>query len=179
MTVPHVVRLDDVSPQRWRNGGGWTRELLAQPAGDGWRVRVSVADIETDGPFSSFPGVHRHFAVLAGAGVELTIDGVAHRVALNGGAVSFTGDAVTACRLLDGPTRDLNLMVRGSTGRMRPVLPGQPWSPAVPSCGLFATDAGRCRAGDRVIPMPPCSLAWFDAAPASLLFDATGWWLAP
>jgi hypothetical protein len=36
-----------------------------------WIVRVSVADITTDGPFSAYPGVERWFAVLDGGGVEL------------------------------------------------------------------------------------------------------------
>ena len=58
-------------PQPWRNGGGVTRELLAWPDGGDWRVRVSVADIDADGPFSAFPGVERWFAVLEGAGVAL------------------------------------------------------------------------------------------------------------
>ena len=52
---------------RWRNGGGRTRELLAWPDAADWKVRVSVADVESDGPFSAFPGVQRWFAVLEGA----------------------------------------------------------------------------------------------------------------
>jgi environmental stress-induced protein Ves len=40
----------------WKNGGGVTRELLAWPGGGDWQVRISVAEIEADGPFSSFPG---------------------------------------------------------------------------------------------------------------------------
>jgi environmental stress-induced protein Ves len=34
-------------------------------------VRLSVADIERDGPFSAFAGLIRWFAVLSGAGVLL------------------------------------------------------------------------------------------------------------
>src|SRR5512134_723973 len=104
MRAPRLIRLDDVAPQRWRNGGGWTRELLALPGAVDWRVRVSVADIEADGPFSSFPGVQRTFAVLEGAGVELTIDGRAHRVDPASDALQFAGSAATHCRLLNGPT---------------------------------------------------------------------------
>ena len=65
------VRLADCPPQPWRNGGGVTRELLAWPQAADWRLRVSVADIERDGPFSPFPGVDRWFAVIEGDGVEL------------------------------------------------------------------------------------------------------------
>jgi len=67
--TPSVVQLGDAAPRRWRNGGGVTRELPAWPSPQEWRVRVSVADVEREGPFSSFPGVDRWFAVIDGAGV--------------------------------------------------------------------------------------------------------------
>ena len=50
-------------------------ELLARPDARGWQVRVSVAEIGQDGPFSAFPGVTRWFTVLKGAGVELDFAG--------------------------------------------------------------------------------------------------------
>ena len=188
MTAPRVAcvtRVDAVAPQRWRNGGGWTRELLATPTGDDWRVRISVADIDADGPFSIFPGVQRHFAVLQGAGVELTIDSARHTVTRDSPALRFDGAATTTCRLLSGPTRDLNLMVRHGEGALVPVEPGARWVPRTASCGLFAAAAGLCRSGGRggngggeAIAVPSMSLAWFDRAPASLVFDARGWWLA-
>ena len=40
-----LVRVDDVAPVPWRNGGGLTRELLAWPAAQDWAIRISVADI--------------------------------------------------------------------------------------------------------------------------------------
>ena len=52
--TPRLIALAATPPQPWRNGGGVTRELLAWPAGGGWQVRVSVAEIEADGPFSPF-----------------------------------------------------------------------------------------------------------------------------
>ena len=58
-----VVRSDEVAPQPWANGGGTTRELAT--ADDGaWRI--SLADIDRDGPFSSFPGRHRLLTVVDG-----------------------------------------------------------------------------------------------------------------
>jgi hypothetical protein len=74
--TPRLVTLAAVPPTPWKNGGGVTRELLAGRLRRRWTVRVSVAEIEADGPFSSFPGVERWFAVLEGGGVALTIDGV-------------------------------------------------------------------------------------------------------
>lgn len=109
----HRIRLIDVKPQPWKNGGGVTRELLAWPNAADWMLRVSVADIERDGPFSSFPGVQRHFAVLDGSGVEL--EGVGE-IRKGDAPAMFEGDKARECRLLDGSTRDLNLMVRRDFG---------------------------------------------------------------
>ena len=69
----HTIQTDAARTYPWRNGGGVTRELLTWPplSGDDWAVRVSVATIDKDGPFSAFPGIQRWFAVLDGAGVQL------------------------------------------------------------------------------------------------------------
>ena len=68
-----MIRVDasTATPVPWKNGGGVTRELLRLPAGSGedWTLRISVADIAADGPFSPVPGITRWFAVLTGAGV--------------------------------------------------------------------------------------------------------------
>ncbi|MGL4230348.1 MAG: HutD/Ves family protein [Casimicrobium sp.] len=109
----NVVRLGDVSPQPWKNGGGVTRELLAWPDARDWAIRVSVADIEQDGPFSWFASVTRHFAVLSGNGVALEDIG---ELRAGDAPVVFEGDKSRECRLLDGPTRDLNVMIRRDFG---------------------------------------------------------------
>src|SRR6187549_1495378 len=100
MTNSTTVRTAEVASQPWRNGGGVTRQ-----------VRVSVADVSVNGPFSRFPGVQRWFAVLDGAGVVLTIGNTEHRLDAGSDAFSFRGDVAVRCRLVDGPTRDLNLML--------------------------------------------------------------------
>jgi environmental stress-induced protein Ves len=112
----NTVRLADCPFVPWRNGGGRTRELLAWPAASDWLLRVSVAEIEADGPFSAYAGIDRCFAVLDGAGVVLTLPQGDVRLTAGDGALSFAGEAAPACRLIDGPTRDLNLMVRRSAG---------------------------------------------------------------
>jgi hypothetical protein len=183
--TPRLVHSQDAPAQRWRNGGGLTRELLAWPNSDDWQVRVSVADVEADGPFSIYAGVERWFSVLKGAGVELTIDGTVHRLARGTAPLRFAGDAVTACHLIDGPTRDLNLMLRGAKGSLHPATDGLAWSPDAAQCGLFSAVAGICRVGTLEIAVPPYALLWFDAAPPLLAFTAgqrpaalIGWWLA-
>ena len=109
----NVVSLDQVRSQAWKNGGGTTRELLAWPSATDWRVRLSVAEVESDGPFSRFDGVQRCFAVLSGAGVRLVVDGQAHALTPASEPLAFDGGAVTQCTLLGSATQDFNLMVRG------------------------------------------------------------------
>jgi hypothetical protein len=183
--TPIVVRTHETAPQPWRNGGGVTRELLAWPSAADWRVRVSVADIASDGAFSSYPGVRRWFMVLKGAGVELRVDGLAHHLTRNDEPFAFDGAAPCHCRLIDGPTTDLNLMLRGASGTVHLAGDGVPWSPGATHCGLFTAVAGRCDDGTHAFDMPPYALAWFDPAPPVLCFTAAGrpagataWWLA-
>ena len=114
--TPRIVSLATLTPQPWRNGGGRTRELYAWPPGGEWRARISVADVTRDGPFSSYPGVTRWFAVVDGAGVELAFANEAVRLLRDAPPLRFDGGEAPECRLVDGPTRDLNLMLRGIDG---------------------------------------------------------------
>jgi hypothetical protein len=113
----HEVRLDDVFPTPWRNGGGSTRELLAWPHKEDWHVRVSIAQIAKDGPFSSYPGVTRWFAVLSGEGVRLN----ARRFDAKSEPLRFDGAEAVDCELIGGPTEDFNLMLQGREGSLRRV----------------------------------------------------------
>ena len=108
-----------VVPQAWRNGGGLTRELLAWPSARDWTLRISLADVQADGPFSSFTGVQRWFAVVQGAGVQLMFADATYRIGLTDEPLCFDGAQAPGCALLGGATRDLNLMLRGAAGHMR------------------------------------------------------------
>ena len=180
MPASTTVRTAEVASQPWRNGGGVTRPLLVQPRGDEWQVRVSVADVAVNGPFSRFPGVQRWFAVLDGAGVVLTIGSIEHRLDTSSAAFSFRGDVAVRCRLVDGPTRDLNLMLNGVPGSMRRVVAAQAWRPEAQQCGLYAVSAGACdaTAPDEHGPMPAHALRWWTEAPRSIEFAGEGWWLS-
>ncbi len=122
-TAINIVRLADVVPQQWKNGGGVTRVLLAWPNTNDWVVRVSVADIERDGPFSRFVGVDRHFAVLKGKGVRLTGVG---ELSAGCDSVCFGGELAPNCELIDGPTRDLNVMIQRDAGHGRLLFVDKP-----------------------------------------------------
>lgn len=108
----------------WRNGGGITHEIAqgllpGGPEAD-WHWRLSLAEIASDGPFSAFPGVDRLLTVLSGGGIDLAVGSGAPRRLMPGEDIDFPGEAEVACRLVSGPTRDLNLMVDRRVARLAP-----------------------------------------------------------
>lgn len=108
-------RLDALPATPWKNGGGHTRAIACWPmdAGlDDFGWRVSVAAIESDGPFSRFPGVDRQIVLLGGDGVRLHGDGIDHRLAVPLQPFAFDGDVAVDCTRLGGPSTDFNLMTR-------------------------------------------------------------------
>jgi environmental stress-induced protein Ves len=119
MALLRVLPASERPAQPWKNGQGVTWQVAAAPDGadvGDFDWRVSIAEISQDGGFSSFPGVDRTIAVIDGAGVDLTVDGIHHEL-LPHQPFAFTGEATTSCRLLSGTTRDLNLMTtRGRVG---------------------------------------------------------------
>lgn len=137
-----ILDADGVPPQPWKNGGGVTRELLRWPAEGDWRLRLSLADIHRDGPFSDFPGITRWFVVLDGAGVALDFGGDEHALRPGDAPLRFDGAAAPGCRLLDGATRDLNLMLRGLDGELRAAAAGDR-APHWPQRGFFESGVRR------------------------------------
>ena len=115
-----IIRKDSLTPTPWKNGRGITHEVVRVPAtGASFRWRLSVAQIESSGPFSDFAGYDRQMALLRGAGVSLTFEN-GQRTYLRepGDLVQFDGGLRTECELLDGPCVDLNLMVSQSHGEV-------------------------------------------------------------
>jgi environmental stress-induced protein Ves len=113
-----IIRSSQIIPMRWKNGGGETTEIAISPEGadlDNFDWRVSMARIERNGPFSTFPGIDRTLAILTGAGLCLTIaDRQPLTLTRATEPVSFSGDLPTFADLLGGPVSDLNVMVRRS-----------------------------------------------------------------
>ncbi|MCB8874443.1 HutD/Ves family protein [Acidisoma silvae] len=124
MTGWQVIRGADFQAMPWRNGGGTTWEIARGRFPDGaeaeWHWRFSLAEIASNGPFSSFPGIDRLLTVIAGQGIELKIDDAPPRRLLAGEDIAFPGEAAIGCDLLDGPTRDLNIMVDRRVARIWP-----------------------------------------------------------
>jgi len=120
MTRLKLLHANEYKRVRWKNDGGWTTEIVREPgdAASDFVWRISIADIESDGPFSSFPGVARELMLLAGNGIELDIDDAAPlRLTERFQRVRFEGESRVECRLLAGPTRDFNVMTQRDAAR--------------------------------------------------------------
>lgn len=111
-----IIHLQDCAARPWKNGFGSTREIAAQPidaSSDDFLWRASVAAVDTAAPFSRFPGVDRHIALLDGRGFTMTLDcGQVHALTTPFAPFAFSGDADVSVKLVGGPTRDFNLMLR-------------------------------------------------------------------
>ena len=184
----HVVRFDDVPPAPWKNGGGVTRELLAWPEVAGWSLRVSVADVATSGPFSVFSGVDRWFGVLQGSGVILETAGTPAPVTVRAGdgLHAFTGDAITQCRLVDGLTRDFNVMAKRDevVVRMGGVSENAVLATRSAFVACFVSREAALRVNHQApLKLPAMSLAWMTNAGAQslrLALDRSverSWWI--
>ena len=118
-----ILRFDELRAVPWKNGLGITRELAVEPPGasmDTFAWRVSIADVDTASPFSTFPGIDRTIVLLEGAGFTMVLDGEhEHALTTPCEPFAFPGEAAVDVRLAGGATRDFNLMVRRGVGTAR------------------------------------------------------------
>lgn len=116
-----ILRNADYRRMRWKNGDGWTTELALFPpaAVDGvtsFDWRISIAEIQRDSAFSTFVNCERYIALLDGVGMELRFDAAPSvRLDRHLKFFRFAGEWKTESRLLSGPVRDFNVILRRAT----------------------------------------------------------------
>jgi len=111
MNAAHLTA-KDFRTQPWKNGGGTTLELASHGAGEGFAWRLSIADVARPGPFSDYAGCERTIMLVEGRGMELAFeDGECVTLGTPYRPFVFDGGRRTTFRLLDGPVKDLNLIV--------------------------------------------------------------------
>jgi uncharacterized protein len=121
-----IIKWSELQAAPWKNAGGITREIARETTGNGFAWRLSLADVEMEGPFSRFDGMRRILTVVEGKGMELQYrDGVL--IAELGVPVEFDGSLDITSRLKDGPLRDLNLIFdpQSHSGHVRQVKSGE------------------------------------------------------
>lgn len=112
-TGSHVIAANEYKRERWKNGAGWTRQIVRVPDSEQWDWRLSIAEIEQDASFSIFPGIDRELLLLRGNGLRLRFaDGEVQDLPPPHGRLRFSGERQVTGELLDGPTHDFNLMWR-------------------------------------------------------------------
>ncbi len=108
-----VIAANEYRRERWKNGTGWTREIVRVPDRADWDWRLSIAEIEQDGPFSTFPGVDRELVLMRGNGLRLCFEqGEVRELLPPHDRIRFPGERVVQGELIDGLTHDFNLMWR-------------------------------------------------------------------
>ena len=107
MAEARIIAATDYRRERWRNGAGWTQQIHAEPAlepGQDWGWRLSIAEIEAE----------------------------VHALLPPHDRLRFAGERPLHGELVDGPTRDFNLMWR------RDAIDAQLWHrPLVGTMAVF------------------------------------------
>lgn len=113
-----ILRSAEYPSRPWKNGGGTTRDIVVSPPGaslDDFDWRLSLAQVDRDGPFSRFDNIDRTLVLLTGAMTlhegDRRIDLVRHE------PVMFEGERAIHASLAGGATLDFNVMTR--RGRVR------------------------------------------------------------
>ena len=155
-----LLRHDTYNRKPWNNGGGMTQDVWLWPEAapqDRFDIRLSLASIDTDGPFSSFPGIDRTITLVGGAPFVLEFgDSRAQHMEF---LQPFRFDSVQtpSSRLNEGAANAFNVMTRQGkwTHRVSIVHGGDPRDLPVPRNGIAVLHVVRgswqVEAGDRVV----------------------------
>jgi environmental stress-induced protein Ves len=108
-----ILRSVDYVARPWKNGGGTTRDIAASPSGaslDSFAWRLSLAQVDRDGPFSRFDNVDRTLVLLSGA---MALHENDRRIDLvRNEPFAFEGERVIEATVAGGSTLDFNVMTR-------------------------------------------------------------------
>ncbi|OEZ97862.1 HutD family protein [Duganella sp. HH101] len=120
--MTQLIQYASLRPAPWKNGGGSTTEIAVSPSGSGFDEfdwRVSLATISQSGPFSSFPGIDRSLALVAGDGVLLDFGEERFVLSPSEPLIEFDGEAAVHATVTGGLTTDFNVMTRRGRCRHR------------------------------------------------------------
>jgi environmental stress-induced protein Ves len=157
------IKLQDVPTSPWKNGGGTTQALVCWPNSTEWVFRMSVARIDSDGPFSEFNGVSRWFAVLQGNGVALQFPEKRVVLGAKDPVIQFSGDSPCQCFLTNGPTLDFNLMVQGISANMTRINRSnfvQNFRAGTTLAIFVVEEGGQCDLNEQSYALDDASLYW-------------------
>lgn len=133
----------DYTAMPWANGRGTTIEMLRETGvDDGLLLRLSMASVVEDGPFSNFPGVERNLTVIAGPGFDLVGKGRITAALLM--PVAFPGDVPIAAVGVTAPSDDFNVMTARALPlpEVRGVHSGEVVAPKGGRLAIFALGVG-------------------------------------
>jgi environmental stress-induced protein Ves len=111
--MARILRSVDYVARPWKNGGGTTRDIAVSPSGaslDTFDWRLSLAQVDRDGPFSRFDNVDRTLVLLSGA---MTLHERDRRIDLvRNQPFAFEGERALEATVGGGSTLDFNVMTR-------------------------------------------------------------------
>ncbi len=145
----NLINVDALPPSPWKNGSGATRTIAIYPPGADFETfdwRISIAEVASAARFSPFPGVDRTILLLDGAGLILQIDGRVVPLTTPFEPFTFSGDEAVRYRLVNGSTRDFNVMTcRGRAQAQVQIWQSEFNSPFTADAAVFYCARGACR----------------------------------
>lgn len=183
MSALRVIGPSDYKRVPWKNGGGVTQDVLLLPDGathEDFDIRISLAPIVEEGPFSSFPGIDRHITRLSRAPLSLAFAQETRPLAR---LEPLYFDSVLQPRsvLTEGPTEVINVMTRRGRwhAQVMPAAAGHGPLLAAPEGGLVVLHAvtGTWQVGDAAgsaLVRPGETLLAGDAQTLRISCDPTG-----
>lgn len=145
--------------ERWKNGLGWTREILRYPPdAEEWLWRLSIAEVDKDCAFSAFPGCDRELVLLAGEGMRLLFDdGEVVVLSPPHEHHRFAGERALRAELINGPTHDFNVIWRRAEVRAqvlhRPLVGAMVFFAEPDVCWLIHLLRGHANFKDQPLPL--------------------------